>query len=116
MVVNAHVVRDAVNHIALPYRLPGEADQQIGKIEQFLTEYFLVSIQNLTSSLLPHQYFQAFDQIRILLQDAAQLNAGEEGLNKEQLLQQLRANNPDLFTICFLREQNAGLIIRKATV
>lgn len=110
LAVDPGVVELCINHIALPPKLPGRSDTRTDEVDDFLIRYLLRGIKSITQLVSPDQ-FQLWDKLRIVIQDARELNRGGI-IESGRLLRQLQALGDGKFLILKVSEQNAGVLIR----
>lgn len=102
------ILESILNHVALPPHLPGRQEAALYKIEHALTERLLEASRTLKD--LTNNRFGS-DCVRRVIQTCKVLNAGGK-LNKTSLLTAFRELEASDLVI-HIREQNAGLIVRR---
>ena len=110
LVVDPAIVELCINHIALPPKLPGRSDSRVDEVDDFLVRYLLRGIKSITE-LVTHDQFQIWDKVRLVIQDARDLNRGSM-IESGRLIRQIQALEDGKFLILKVSEQNAGVLIR----
>lgn len=101
-----------LNHIVLPERLPSGQEKHVTGLETDLADSVLHAIQSLIETA-PAAQFSVWDGVRSVISATMVLNNTSGGLERLALLQHFRMIQPGGFLILHVREQNAGLIIRR---
>ena len=109
----ASLLESIINHVALPPKLPGQAEENLNEIEQELVTG-LVSASRVLQDAIPTDDFQRWDSTRRMLQTCKELNSGGR-LNKSSLLRNFRQLEAGDVLILHIIEQNAGLLIQRTS-
>lgn len=106
-----HLFECLFNHVALPPRLPGQSDKENDAIERALVDRLLNAVCFIRD-LPKNDLYQEWDAIRSLLQTCKTLNAGGK-LDKTSLLTEFKGLEHNELLILHIREQNAGVLVRR---
>lgn len=105
------LLESLVNHLALPLRLPGKADDGIDRIERAISSRLLDASRTLRDLTNAGESYQ-WDCTRNTLRICNVLNAGGK-LNKKSLLAEFQTLERKDLLILHVAEQNAGLLVRR---
>ena len=100
------------HHIALPPKVPGKQEPNINQIERLMVERLISSARDLRDAS-SEEYRDLWDDIRRILQTCKNINAGGK-LSRSSLLTELHALDERGLLILHIREQNAGLLVRRS--
>ena len=111
LTVTDALLEAVINHVALPPRLPAKADNDADQVEQALNGLLLNASKTLTD-LAPGDLSRKWDITRNTLRICSEVNSGGK-LDKASLLSEFQCLKCNDTLILHIKEQNAGLLIRR---
>lgn len=97
-------MQDLVNHVALPPKLPGKADESSGILNEALSSYLLDGIRGL-AAVVTTEIRDSWDAVRFVISSSNCYS--DARLDQQRILAALRSLDVNGYLVFHIAEQNA---------